>query len=181
MSDLEKIIQSKKESLDTSDFSAEIWKSIEKQLPKKSTSKVRYLWWSAAAILVLSFSVFFGQLELSKSKTPIELLSENGIDGLSFFNELNKKNELIKTLRVPINQKRDFEIILRQLKTLDNQYLQYLQLIEQNGYQEHIGERIIEYYKTKIMMLDKIQQQIKEINYYEEKYQKQTKRVPLLF
>ena len=108
-------------------------------------------------------------------------MSENGIDGLSFFNELNKKNELIKTLRVPINQKRDFEIILRQLKTLDNQYLQYLQLIEQNGYQEHIGERIIEYYKTKIMMLDKIQQQIKEINYYEEKYQKQTKRVPLLF
>ncbi|RZN83398.1 MAG: hypothetical protein EVB11_05445 [Winogradskyella sp.] len=179
MNEFEKYIKSQKEAIDTEDFSLEIWSRIEKELPKKRKTKVIPLWWASAAAAVALFAVVLINFETNKALSPAEYLSKNGINSSKFEAQLNEKTALIKKLEVPVGQKSDFETILSQLKTLDQEYLEYLEHIEQNGYQERIGEHILEYYKTKIMLLDKIQKQVKEINYYETKYNKQSKTEPL--
>jgi hypothetical protein len=180
MDEFEKYIKSQKEAINTEDFSLEIWERIEKELPKKRKTKIIALRWSsvaAAAIILLAFII--GNFQTDETMSPAEYLSRNGIDSSEFETELNEKTTLVRLLKVPVDQKSDFESVLNQLKVLDQEYLEYLKFIEQNGYQESIGERILGYYKTKIMLLDKIQQQVKEINYYEKKYNKQSKTEPL--
>lgn len=179
MNEFEKYIKSQKEAIDTEDFSLEIWEHIEKELPKKKKTKVISLRWVLTAAAVLLFALLIGNFQQSTTLTPTQYLSKNGINASKFEAELDKKINTLKEVQIPLEQKSDFENALNQLKTLDQEYLEYLEYIEQNGYQENIGERILEYYKTKIMLLDKIQQQIKEINYYEKKYNKQSKKEPL--
>lgn len=181
MNEFEKHIKSQKEAIDTEDFSLEIWERIEKELPKKKQTKVIPIWLATAAAAVILFVLLLGNFQKRNTLSPTEYLSKNGINSWKFVEELNEKTALLKELEIPVDQKSDFETILNQLKILDQEYLEYLEYIEQNGYQESIGERILEYYKTKIMMLDKIQQQIKEINYYETKYNKQSETEPLFF
>lgn len=179
MNEFEKYIRSQKKAIDTEDFSLEIWDRIEKELPKKRTTKVISLWLASAAAAIIVSIFILGDFQKDTTLSPTEYLSKNGINSSKFVTELNEKTALIKELEIPVDQKSDFKAILNQLKILDQEYLEYLKYIEQNGYQESIGERILEYYKTKIMMLDKIQQQIKEINYYETKYNKQSETEPL--
>lgn len=177
MNEFENYIKSQKDAIDTEDFSLEIWERIENELPKKRRIKVIPLWWtSAAAIILIAFLI--GNFQ-NKTLSPNEYLFNNGINTLEIEAALDKKIDTLKEMKVPVNQKRDFEAVLNQLKILDQEYLEYLEYIEQNGYQESVGERIIEYYKTKIKILDKIQQQIKEINYYEKKYNKKSKKEAL--
>jgi len=179
MNEFEKHIKSQKEAMDTDDFTLEIWERLEVELPKKKKPKDFSLWWISAAAAVILIAFLTGVFQKENSLSPAEFLAENGINSSEYVEALDKKMDILKTLEVPVDQKVDFENILNQLKTLDKEYLEYLAYIEQNGYQETVGERILEYYKTKIMMLDKIQQQIKEINYYEKKYNKQSETAPL--
>ncbi len=178
MNEFEKYIKSQKEAMDTDEFSLEIWESIEDKLPKKK-SKIRYLRWVSTAAAVVLLALFIKDYSFSPSKSPVDFLTENGIDSKAIVLELNKKTTALKHIKIPIEQKEGFEIIIQQLKILDQEYLEYLEHIEQNGYQESIGKQIINYYKTKIEMLDKIQQQIEKINYYETKYNKHSTKVEI--
>jgi len=60
---------------------------------------------------------------------------------------------------------------------MDGQFQDYTYYIEKNGYQKFIGEQILNFYTSKIELLDKIQDEIEKINYYEEKIQTSTPKV----
>jgi len=176
MREFEKYIKTQKDTMDTDEFGIEIWESIEGKLPKKE-SKIRYMRWIYTAVATVLLAFFIKDYSFSSSKSPVEFLTENGIDSKALVLQLDKKIAALHYIEVPVEQKKDFEIIIQQLKILDQEYHRYLEHLEQNGYQESIGKRIINYYKTKIELLDKIQQQIEKINYYETKYNKKSKKV----
>ena len=89
------------------------------------------------------------------------------------------KTQKLSNAQIPLDHKADFELLIQQLRTLDEQYEFYLDEWEENGYQELLANRIISYYKTKIELLDRIQEEIETVEYYEKKYDKNSPKVEL--
>ncbi len=179
MNDFEKFIKSQKEAMDTDDFTLEIWESIDKELPKVAKTKVVSIRWISTVAAAVLIMILIGKVNYNERLNPVKYLEQNGINSAHYVASMDEKMSVLKRLQIPVNQKLHFEDILSQLDNLDKEYLEYIEYIKQNGYQEHVGERILQYYNTKIMMLDKIQHQIKEINYYEQRYNKKNETTPL--
>jgi len=86
---------------------------------------------------------------------------------------------MISQAMIPVSKKADFDLLLGQLKFLDQQYEKYLEDAQNGGYNKGLGLQIIDFYKTKIELLDKIQQEIETIDYYEKKYNKESPKFTL--
>jgi len=174
MNDFEKYLKQNKEKMQLDSVNPQVWLSIENNLLKKKNRKnVFYIRIMAAAAAILLLAVVaFG---LFSQQTKQDYLANFE----PFNQEINTKKAQLASAKIPANRKADFEILLHQLEFLDNQYHDYLQYIDQNGYQEFIGQQILQYYKTKIDLLDKIQQEIEKIEYYENKFQSKSKKVGL--
>jgi len=182
MNSFEKYLKENKAQLDLEPVSPEIWLSIENQvLRKKNKRKVRQMWWiSAAATILIGASLALHYFSGQKNHLdPVEFLAAYGLESESFIQQLDAKTKVLNGAKVPAASKEDFDLLLKQLEFLDTQYHDYLQYVEQNGYQEFIGDQILNYYKSKIELLDKIQQEIKKIEYYEQKYQTKSPKVEL--
>lgn len=182
MNSFEKYLKENKAQLDLEQVSPEIWLSIENELlRKKNKRKIRQMWWiSAAATLLIGASLML--YFLSQKQTglaPVEFLAAQGLESKAFAQELEAKTKVLNGAKIPVDSKEDFELLLKQLEFLDSQYRDYLQFVEQNGYQEFIGTQILNYYRSKIELLDKIQQEIKKIEYYEQKYKTKSPKVEL--
>ncbi len=180
MDPFEKFLKNNKEVLDDDQINPEIWLSIENKMLKKRNKSMKIVMrraLSAAAILVLGFLAY--QFLWNAQETPEDLLASYGIDHRSYASELEVKTQLIAAASIPISKKEDFDLLLGQLKFLDQQYEAYLESVKKNGYHEGLGKQIIDFYKTKIELLDKIQQEIETINYYEKKYKKASSTVGL--
>lgn len=158
----------------------EIWLSIENRVLKRKNKRNRlFIKWiiTAAAVLLLGIIVLSGFFQ--KSSDPSSLLAQYGIDNQEFTQQVAIKTKVLASAKIPINKQEDFDILLNQLQFLDAQYQDYLQYIETNGFQPFIGQQILHYYQSKIDLLDKIQQEIEKINYYEKKYQSNRPNVRL--
>ena len=97
----------------------------------------------------------------------------------NFPEQVNVKKATLTSALIPATKQEDFKVLLYQLEFLDEQYHDYLAYIDKNGYQEFIGNQILNYYKSKIQLLDKIQSEIEKINYYENKFPSNEKKVEL--
>ena len=162
------------------DLNPEIWLSIENRvLKRKNKRNSLFIKWisAAAAILLLGVIVLSGSFQTGKDSSS--LLAKYGIDNQEFTQQVALKTKVLANAKIPINRKEDFDVLLSQLQFLDAQYQDYLQYIETNGFQPFIGQQIIHYYQAKIDLLNKIQQEIEKINYYEKKYQSNHPSVPL--
>ena len=87
------------------------------------------------------------------------------------------KEQKLSEFTLPKDKLDDVQILLRQLEFMDEQYQDYLLFIKENGYHQFIGEQIITFYESKIILLDKIQKEIEKINYYEKKIPSNSERV----
>lgn len=181
MKDFEKYLKGNQQKLELEgDLNPEIWLSIENRVLKRKNKRNRlYIKWvtAAAAILLLSIIALSGIYQ--STNDPTRILAQYGIDNEQFTQQVTNKTKVLAAAKIPVNRKEDFDILLKQLQFLDVQYQDYLQYIETNGFQPFIGQQILHYYKSKIDLLDKIQQEIEKINYYEKKYQSTRPSMPL--
>ena len=176
----EKYLREHKSELDQVELAPEIWLNIENQVLKEKAAKSRRLlqWVSLAACLgiLLSIALIF---QYGQQNDPLQQLAQSGIDSEAYLTEMAIKTQKLSQAEVPVDHKADFELLIQQLRSLDEQYQLYLDELEAHGYQEILANRIISYYKTKIELLDRIQEEIETVEYYEKKYHKNSPKVEL--
>lgn len=181
MENFEKYIKDNQQKLEhEGPINPEIWLSIEnkvlKQKNKRNRLHIKWITGIAATLLLAVMALYGGAFERND---PHQILAQYGIEDAQLVKQVNLKTKALARAKIPKDRKEDFDLLLTQLQFLDLQYKDYLQYIETNGYQPFIGEQIINYYKSKINLLDKIQQEIKKIDYYENKYQSNSPSVEL--
>ena len=181
MKNFEKYLKDNQQKLELEgDLNPEIWLSIENRILKRKNKRNQlFIKWITAAAAILLLGVIALSGVFSNHNDPSSLLAQYGIDNQEFTQQVALKTEVLAKAKIPINRKEDFDILLNQLQFLDTQYRDYLQYIETNGFQPFIGQQILHYYQSKIDLLDKIQQEIEKINYYEKKYQSNQPNMPL--
>lgn len=180
MNNFEKYIQENKKKLELDYVEPKLWLSIENKLLKKKNRRHRLYLRIASAAAIFLLGIMTASLFFLSDSNDIQsnLVKKYGIPN-ELPQSINVKIDQLSKAKIPIDRKEDFEILLNQLEFLDAQYQDYLQYIKANGYQKFIGEQILNYYKTKINLLDKIQSEIEKINYYENKYELESPTVGL--
>lgn len=180
MNSFEKHIRDNKNQLDMESVNPEIWLSIENKilLQQNRRNRVIIRWISAIAATLLLAVLSLNYLYQSTSD-PLEIMAANGLNSQHLVTQVNIKTQALTGVEIPLERKEDFDLLIQQFEFLDAQYRDYLQYVEVYGYQEFIGQQIIHYYKIKIELLDKIQQEIEKINYYENKYHKNSPKAAL--
>ena len=181
MNDFENFIRSNQKELEPNEVDPRIWLSIENQvLKEKEKRKTFYLKvMSIAAVVVIGMLVFKSVLFNTPPNLEQDLLAKYGLEQHNFLQQVNVKKATLANAMIPSTKQEDFKILLHQLEFLDEQYHDYLAYIKKNGYQEFIGNQILNYYKSKIELLDKIQKEIEKINYYEQTFSSNSKKVEL--
>lgn len=171
MNEFEKHIQEHKERFNTTKLDSRIWDSIENEILRSKVKRRSILWrWSSAAAAILVLGILFYGIMFSNQLTEEEVLRKYGLVQSEYVQQIEEKEHLISMAAVPSNSVEDFQVLLNQLEFLDKQYRDYLLYIEKNGYHPFIGQQFIQYYKSRIDLLDKIQQEIETVNYYETKF-----------
>ncbi len=181
MTELEKYIADNKDQLEPSAVNPKIWLAIENEVLKsKERRKSLYLKIvSVAAVVLLGAFIFRGQWFNQSSRIEKELIEVYGFQSHQFAQRVHNRKRTLSKAKIPSKQVEDFEVLLQQLKYLDEQYLVYLKYVEDNGYQSFIGDQLLNYYRSKIDLLDRIQQEINKVNYYEHKFPSNDKQVGL--
>lgn len=181
MNDFEKYIQNNKQQLELEEVNPQIWLSMENELLRQKNRKNRlYIRWMAAAAAILVGIIAIGSLFFSKHQSiDNQILAQYGLEKQQFPQQVKQKKQILAKAEIPLNRKKDFDLLLTQLEFLDVQYHDYLQYVEQHGYQDFIGQQILHYYKTKIELLDKIQYEIKKIDDYDNPYHQNSPKVQL--
>ena len=181
MNDFEKYIQENIKQLEPQSINPQVWLTIENQvLQAKNKRKTLYLKIvSIAAVFLLGLFLFKGSIFQGATNSEKELLVKYGLGKYNFTHQVNMKKQALSKAMIPTTTQEDFKVLLQQLEFLDGQYKDYLKYIEQNGYQQFIGNQILNYYQSKIELLDKIQKEIEKINYYENKYPSDEEKVGL--
>ena len=181
MNEFEKYIRKNKDQLESREVDSKVWLSIENEV-LKSKQRRRSIYLrvvSAAAIALLGILIFGGGLFGDQPLSERELLEKYGLAQYEFTQQVNLKKDALSKATIPSTRQEDFKILLRQLEFLDEQYSEYLKNIETDGYQPLIGEQLLKYYHSKIELLDKIQQEIEKVNYYENKFPGNDEKVGL--
>lgn len=181
MNDFEKYIQQHKKQLEIDEVNPEIWWSMENELLRQKNRKNKlYIRWMAAAAAVLVGIIALGVLYSgAQQSTDQQILAQYGLDQQKLPQQVALRKAVLAKAKIPLDRKADFDLLLTQLEFLDAQYHDYLQYVEQHGYQDFIGQQILHYYKTKIELLDKIQYEIKKIDDYDNPYHQNSPKVQL--
>ncbi len=169
MNNFEKHLQDNKERLEPKELDPKIWLSIENEMLKQKSSRVIRLakYMAAASIaLFIGMFVFMNQQQMTSEE---KLLSQFNLSEYKFTQQVASRKQKLANTTIPKDKLEDLQILLQQLEFLDKQFQDFVDYIDENGYQEFIGNQIINHYKSKIKLLDKIQQEIEKINYYENK------------
>ena len=141
-----------------------IWLGVKDQLSahQRRRFRVRRIQWSAAAsILLLIVATYF--FNAPGQNTEQLVLQQYGLDDYGFPQKVEKKLTALTGTKIPKDQVENFNALKSQLYFLDQQYQNYLEYIDENGYQEYIGKQIQSYYEVKIELLEKIQKEIQKL------------------
>jgi len=179
MNDFEKYILENKQQLETDTVDPKVWLSVENaMLRNKNTSYRKYATVAIIALLTLiGLGAAYYFMQPAEEINEEKIIAELNLSQYNFTQTVNlKKQELSKTT-VPQDKLEDVQILLQQLEFMDEQFQDYTLFIEENGYQDFIGEQIITFYKSKIKLLEKIQKEVEKINYYEKKVPSNSKKV----
>jgi len=132
MKEFEKYLKDNQQKLELEgDLNPEIWLSIENRVLKRKNKRNRlFIKWitAAAAVLLLGIIALSGVFQTSSD--PSSILAQYGIDNQEFTQQVALKTKVLTKAKIPINRKKDFDILLNQLAFLDAQYQDYLQYIE---------------------------------------------------
>jgi len=169
MSDFEKYIKDNKHKLEADQVDQRVWLAIENgMLKEKNKMKSHFIKFLlvALAMLIGAYAIYN-----NKQQGPVlneaNILAQYDLTKYNYTQQVSLKKQQLVNATVPQDRFDDFQILLQQLEFMDGQFQDYLLYIEQNGYQEFIGDQIQNFYKSKIELLDKIHQEVEKINYYE--------------
>lgn len=180
MNEFEKFLKANKDKLDDEQVKPELWLSIENQVLKRKNARLKFIYKSVASVAATIIVGLLAFTYLYKPKPDVQtLLAQNGILSDQFESQLEVRTKSLASSQIPVAQKSDFDLLLKQIEMLDAQYLGYLDILESEGYQELIGIQIKNYYNTKISLLDQIKEEIQKIDYYEKKYNKSSSKTEL--
>ncbi len=181
MNKFEKYIQENKQKLEPDQIDAKVWLSIENEILRKSKKSYSFFikTLAAAAVILVGTLLMYGSLFKPKQDIEARLIERYNLGEYKFTQQVSLKEKELSTLSIPKDKLADFQILLQQLEFLNGQFQDYTDYIEQNGYQEFIGNQIINHYKSKIKLLDKIQSEIEKINYYENKIPSNSEKVEI--
>jgi hypothetical protein len=181
MNDFEKYILENKEQLQPDSVDHRVWLSVENaMLRNKNTSYRKF----AIVVLVALVTVIGlgAKYYMSQPKEELKeekIIAELNLSQYNFTQQVNLKKQQLSNATLPQDKLDDVQILLQQLEFMDEQFQDYRLFIEENGYQEFIGEQIIIFYESKIKLLDKIQKEVEKINYYENKKPSNSKKVSI--
>lgn len=181
MNEFEKYIQDNKKKLAPDHVDSKVWLSIENEMLRKKNKRSAFylkVLGAAAAILIGGYFAFVN-LNPAGQSIEAKLIEKYNLGEYNFTQQVSIKEEQLSKVSIPVDKLEDFQILLQQIEFLDGQFQDYTEYIEKNGYQEFIGNQIINHYKSKIKLLDKIQQEIEKINYYESKIPSNSKKVEI--
>jgi len=180
MTDFEKYIQQNKSKWNKPEVNPAIWLSIENEMLKsRSKRRLLYLRIVSAAAIVLFGLLHFGDSLKTKSLSEQDILAQYNLEEHQFMQQVALKKTDISNAKVPSRSVDDFQVLLEQLEFLDRQYLNYLAYIKEHDFQPFIGDQLLNYYRSKIKLLDRIQKEIEKVNYYEDKYPSKDERILL--
>lgn len=173
MNNFEKYIRDNKKEFDLPEVNPKIFLEIENKILQKQQKRSRLFirrWAAVAAVLLIGFLTIGSLYWQSKQDYDALVLEKYGLQEYNFAQQVEQKKQDLASAKIPKSRVKDFNILLQQLEFLDEQYHDYLEYTEENGYQEFIGNQILNYYKSKIELLEKIQSEIEKIEDYESKY-----------
>ncbi len=181
MNEFEKYIRDNKNQLEPDKMDPKVWMSIENKMLKSNNRRKLFYWRTIAATALLLLGSYFAYNTVWENENDIEanLIAQFDLQEHKFTQKVNSLNENLSNASVPENNLEDFEMLLQQLKFLDKQFEEYMVFVDQNGYQEFIKNQIVNHYKTKINLLEKIQKEVEKINYYENKVPTTSKKVEI--
>lgn len=169
MNRFEEYLRENKEKLGTIDVDPVLWISIENELLRKNNRGFRlYLRIAASLLILIASASIIKYAFLGTESNPQYSLSayssEYGQMEKDFQKAIYFQTNQVLRLEIPSSSESDFKPLTNELKVLDNQYKMYSDKIEQYGYDEEIGNKVLEYYSLKLELLKKIQLEIIKIN-----------------
>jgi len=180
MSEFEKYLKEHQAKLEVDSVKPEIWVGIENQILKQSSSKTakRLGLVSIAAIMMLAFIIY--QNFSSKNEVPTELLAQYGLEQMADIDKhIDSKIQLIKQTPVSKNHKDDVQLLLNQVAFLDELYQAKIDKTKSDKHSELLTSLLLEYYKNKSELLEKVLNEINKINTNEKEYKITNEKLPL--
>ena len=184
MNSFEEYLKENKEKLGTIEVDPVLWISIENELLRKKNSRSRFYLRIAAGLLILTVSASIIKYTFSWTESypqfPLSAYSqEYGLMEKDFQKAIYFQTNQLRGLEISRSSELDFKVLLSELKVLDNQYKMYSDRIEKYGYNEEIGNKILEYYSLKLELLKKIQLEIIKINNFKKNNKYENNKINL--
>ncbi len=179
MDDFEKYIVENKQKLASDAVDPKVWLEVENEMLRSKNHNYRNYTKMLIAIiislLIAALSYYF--LNPKDEINEETIIAELNLAHYNYPQTVSLKKQKLSEFTLPKDKLDDVQILLQQLEFMDEQYQDYLLYIKENGYQQFIGEQIINFYESKISLLDKIQKEIEKINYYEKKIPSNSEKV----
>ena len=181
MTEFEKYLQKRKEEMDLEQVNPKIWEGIEKEMeiPKSKLRPIYYKVLGMAAVFLLG--MVFSQVFFTSEKVviPAELLASYGFEDQAVDLVLEKQLQQIRESSVPVGHKNDLQILLDQVQYLDETFQSKVDYLNENAYAESIAKEVLQYYKSKSELLDKVIFEIQKINENEKEFNIQSEKSKL--
>ncbi|MEM9259137.1 MAG: hypothetical protein AAGA62_05785 [Bacteroidota bacterium] len=175
MDDFAKYLREQKEALDLSSVSPEIWSGIEREIAlKRHRAKVIPFRrnWLYAAVIVLAMAITAPFLFVPSSPTfSTEQLVAFGFEnGLQPAEVIEQKVKSIRVAEVPVRYEADFQQLIQYLEQIDQFYGTDVSAFQAGTASEHQQLQVLKYYQRKVEVLDKLLQEIQELNDHEKDF-----------
>ena len=181
MTDFEKFIQAQKSKLDLDQVDPKIWERMEQDLPRPKPKLLRLIRPLVAVAAVFLFGLLAYQQFFTKPKNqiPLELIAAYGFENPQIAQLIRNKIEQIRTTPLPAKYLGDMQLLLDQAAYLDEHYKSRKESLASDNFNEHEAIELLEYYKAKSELLDKIILEIEKINKNEKEFNIQSKKANL--
>ncbi len=169
MNRFEEYLKEHKEQLESIEVDPRIWTSIENELLRKNNHKIKFYLQIAVSFLILIGIVgivkyTFYQNKQNPQFTLSHYSNKYGTIEKDFQNAIYYQTIQLENLEIPASLKSDFKVLTNELNDLDKQYKIYVGIIMKHGYNENIGNKVLEYYSLKLELLKKIQFEIIKVS-----------------
>lgn len=181
MSDFEKYIKDNQRKFDLDELNPEIWENIELEIHGKKTRVIvlrKTLMGIAAAILIgiFCFQWYGNQQNVS---FPEHLLVAYGFNDSNVVGLLDSKYTTIRQAKIPVAYKNDLEMLLEQVQHLDQHFAEKIERLNSDTTTDELKIEILEYYKTKSEILDRVINEIQKINSNETAYEIESEKTSI--
>jgi len=150
---LEQFIQQNRASFDSETPPAFVWENVEKNLPRKRIRMYRVLRMAAAVLLILGLGIVIGRFAGQPAKTELALsdISNEYAELENFYTQkINQKISLLKDREQDEKALVDIKELEQEFETLKRE------LNATNAKDEQIIQAMIENYRTKIDILERV-------------------------